>query len=126
VLADRSMIGTEWHQYEAIISIAGLNHPIYRWKSMNENYQTVQTKVIHAESCDVLQLDIAPNPFHHEFGITVVNTGTRIEDINVEILDINGRVVYSRQVGFNYSEQNEIFRIEITELDELSDGFYFV
>src|SRR5690606_15063378 len=86
----------------------------------------VQTKVIHPESCDVLQLDIAPNPFHHEFGITVVNTGTRIEDINVEILDINGRVVYSRQVGFNYSEQNEIFRIEITELDELSDGFYFV
>ncbi len=66
-------------------------------------------------------IDIYPNPFYDELKIVYNSADT--QQISIEILDISGKLVYSKQ---NIKRNSGLNYFKITNLEDLHRGVYFL
>jgi hypothetical protein len=96
---------------------------IYRWYSLDQTGKRVQAIPIANLACDKATFKVYPNPFNTSININF-DLGTHTDkSIVLDILDLNGKVVYQQALDFNNSN-SQTGLITINEFEQLSNGIY--
>ncbi|MBX6379658.1 MAG: fibronectin type III domain-containing protein [Thermoflavifilum aggregans] len=83
-------------------------------------YLKMSNSILNIDQHDAIAY---PNPFHNviHVGIPVQKTG---EDYQIRLMDVNGQIIYTRQLGTLPSGWNDV-RLDLSR-QQLSDGMYLL
>jgi hypothetical protein len=121
--AVRQFIGQTLHTYSMVLDRNNDYKTIYRWYSLDQTGKRVQAIPLASLACDKATFKVYPNPFNTSININF-DLGTHIDkSLVLDILDLNGKVVYHQALDFNNSS-SQTGLITINEFEQLSNGIY--
>jgi hypothetical protein len=123
ITADRSNVGTEFHNYELLIPKFNSESVIYRWYSLDEQKERVQEYHVANPNCTRTQVKVYPNPFNNQLNISIDKLMAKERKLTIEIIDLHGKVVYTEDMNLE-GPMTETMMIELHALDNLSAGYY--
>jgi hypothetical protein len=123
VNAVRQFIGQTLNTYSMVLERNNDYKTIYRWYSLDQTGKRVQAIPIANLACDKATFKVYPNPFNTSININF-DLGTHTDkSLVLDILDLNGKVVYQQALDFNNSN-SQTGLITINEFEQLSNGIY--
>jgi hypothetical protein len=103
-------------------AITGVSKLYYRLKQMDNDGKFEYSDVISVNNAELttVELDAYPNPFSDKLTVSV--TAIETETVNIDVVDISGRVMLS----LNKTIDNGKNLITIDEVSALNKGIYFI
>lgn len=125
IKADRSSIGSIYHTYKTLANAPKTAQTIFRWYSLDINFERVQSIAFNTESCRTNKIVAYPNPFSGNIQLGITEGVSNYRTLVFEVLDMQGKVIYTEDISTD-NGLTEGTVIAIDGLDFLSQGFYQV